>query len=81
MARPPPTLVLFGPDDETVSRPWGEWVRVVRGPRSAKAIQAIDPNLDQPVCHMLDLPVENAAQAARELLDETASGVDKRRHG
>ena len=75
-----PTLALFGPDDEAFSRPWGDRVRVLRGPRSAQAIQAIDPHLDQPVCHMLDLPVESALAAARELLDETPSGVDKRRH-
>jgi ADP-heptose:LPS heptosyltransferase len=78
-----PTLALFGPDDEAVSGPWGQRSRVLilRGPRSAQAIQAIDPSLDQPVCHMLDLPVESALAAARELLDETAPGVDKRRHG
>jgi len=76
-----PTLALFGPDDEAIYGPWGRCVRVLRGPRSAKAIQAIDPGLDQPVCHMLDLPVESAFEAAMELLDESLPGVDKRRHG
>jgi ADP-heptose:LPS heptosyltransferase len=76
-----PTLALFGPDDEAVTAPWGPCVRVLRGPRTARAIQAIDPGLDQPVCHMLDLPIENAFNAARELLDESPPDVDKRRHG
>lgn len=76
-----PTLALFGPDDEATCGPWGRRVKILRGPRSAQAIQAIDANLDQPVCHMLDLPVESAFEAARELLDERRPGVDKRRHG
>ena len=76
-----PTLALYGPDDEALAGPWGRSVRVVRGPRSAQQIRAIDAHLDQPVCHMLDLPVESVLAAAQELLDETASGVDKRRHG
>ena len=76
-----PTLALFGPDDEAVTGPRGPCVRVLRGPRSAQAIRAIDANLDQPVCHMLDLPVESAFAAARQLLDESPPDVDKRRHG
>ena len=75
-----PTLALFGPDDEAATAPWGSRVEVLRGPRSAQAIRAIDPHLDQPVCHMLDLPVEKVLDAARRLLDETA-GRETRRHG
>jgi ADP-heptose:LPS heptosyltransferase len=76
-----PALALFGPDDEAVSGPWGAKARVLRGPRSAQAIRALDPHLDQPVCHMLDLSVESAMAAAQELLDASAPSVDKRRHG
>jgi ADP-heptose:LPS heptosyltransferase len=77
-----PTIALFGPNDEAIERPWGDNVRVVRGPRSFKTIKASDPNLDQPVCHMLDLPVEQAVEAAQQLLEETAPPkTGKRRHG
>ena len=76
-----PTLALFGPDDETVSGPWGPHARVLRGPRSVQAIRTVDSHLDQPVCHMLDLPVEKALDAARELLKDTAADMEKRRHG
>jgi ADP-heptose:LPS heptosyltransferase len=74
-----PTIALFGPNDETIERPWGDQVRAIRGPRSFKALQASDPGLDQPVCHMLDLPVETVGAAALELLKQTAPG--KRKHG
>ena len=67
-----PTLALFGPDDEAVEGPWGPLARVIRGPRAAAAIRAIDPHLDQPVCHMMDLPVESVLDAARGLLKDTA---------
>ena len=76
-----PTIALFGPSDEALERPWGERVRVVRGPRSFKAIQTGDPQLDQPVCHMLDLPVEWVTNVALELLEESAPKTGKRRHG
>ncbi len=45
------------------------------------AIRTVDPHLDQPVCHMLDLPVEKALDAARELLKDTAADMKRRRHG
>jgi ADP-heptose:LPS heptosyltransferase len=76
------TIALFGPNDEALERPWGDNVRVVRGPRSFQAIRATDPHLDQPVCHMLDLPVEQVAEAAVQLLEENAPPkTGKRRHG
>ncbi len=75
-----PTLALFGPNDEAVERPWGPKARVVRGPRSFKTIQSSDPGLDQPVCHMLDLPVETVTAAALELLKETGSSASRRKH-
>ncbi len=76
-----PTLALFGPDDEALVGPWGPRARVVRGPRSAQTVRAVDPNLDHPVCHMLDLPVESVLEAARRLLGDTAADMEKRRHG
>lgn len=75
-----PTIALFGPNDETVERPWGDTVRVVRGPRSFKTIKASDPHLDQPVCHMLDLSVEQVADAAVQLLEQAAPKAGKRKH-
>ena len=75
-----PTLALFGPDDESITGPWGKHARVVRGPRTPQTIRSVDPHLDQPVCHMLDLPVETVLQAARGLLKDTAD-KEKRRHG
>jgi ADP-heptose:LPS heptosyltransferase len=76
-----PTLALFGPDDEAIERPWGDKARVVRGPRSFAAIHATDLNLDQPVCHMLDLPVEQVADAAVQLFQDTEPKAGKRKHG
>jgi ADP-heptose:LPS heptosyltransferase len=67
-----PTLGLFGPSDERLYGPWGEKTQVVRGPRSFAQIQAIDPGLSQPVCHMLDLPVDTVVEAAKTLFAATA---------
>lgn len=66
-----PTLGLFGPSDERLYGPWGEAVRVVRGPRSLEQIRAVDPDFSQELCHMMDLSVETVAAAAEELLAAT----------
>jgi ADP-heptose:LPS heptosyltransferase len=66
-----PTLGLFGPSDERAYAPWGETARVVRGPRTFEQIQALDPRLNQEICHMMDLSVERVARAAEDLLAET----------
>lgn len=80
-----PTLGLFGPSDERLYGPWGENTRVVRGPRSFSQIQAVDPGLCQPVCHMLDLPVSAVVKAAKALFEATADHpsdtVKKGAHG
>jgi len=68
-----PTLGLFGPSDERLYGPWGDATQVVRGPRSFAQIQAIDPGLSQPVCHMLDLPVGTVVEAAKALFRATAA--------
>jgi ADP-heptose:LPS heptosyltransferase len=70
-----PTVGLFGPSDERLYGPWGEATRVVRGPRSFAQIQAIDPALDQPVCHMLDLTVAKVVDAAEALFEETSEAA------
>jgi ADP-heptose:LPS heptosyltransferase len=66
-----PTLGLFGPSDERRYAPWGPNTRVVRGGRSFEEIKAVDPDLNQRVCHMMDLSVDRVYEAARALLAET----------
>lgn len=66
-----PTIGLFGPSDDALYGPWGEHNRVVRGPRTFAQIQAGDPGLNQPVCHMYDLRAEAVVEAARQLFEET----------
>jgi ADP-heptose:LPS heptosyltransferase len=68
-----PTLGLFGPSDEVHYAPWGAATRVVRGPRSYEQIRAVDPGFTQALCHMMDLRVEAVAEAAEQLLAETAA--------
>ncbi len=67
-----PTLGLFGPSDERLYAPWGPKARVLRGPRDFKTFKAMDPELNQVVCHMFDLPTPWVVVAARRLLEETA---------
>ena len=66
-----PTIGLFGPSDEQLYGPWGQDTMVVRGPRSFEQIRAIDPQLQQALCHMMDLPVETVTAAAKDLLART----------
>jgi ADP-heptose:LPS heptosyltransferase len=68
-----PTLGLFGPSDERHYAPWGAATRVVRGPRDFEQIRAFDPDFQQELCHMMDLPVETVTAAARELLAATST--------
>ena len=69
-----PTLAVFGPSDETVTGPWNG--RAVRGPRSLEDFRAVDPELNQHIQHMMDLPVEPVLNAAMEMLAERRSGRD-----
>jgi ADP-heptose:LPS heptosyltransferase len=69
-----PTLGLFGPSDERLYAPWGEHARVVRGGRSLEQIRAVDPHLNQALCHMMDLSVDRVVEAARALIAETEAG-------
>lgn len=66
-----PTLGLFGPSDDRLYAPWGRYTRVVRGPRTFAEIRAVDPDLNQPVCHMLDLKVEQVVEQARALFEDS----------
>lgn len=66
-----PTLGLFGPSDDRLYAPWGPRARVVRGPREFEQFKAVDPDLNQTIGHMMDLPVDTVVEAARELLDAT----------
>ena len=66
-----PTLGIFGPSDERLYGPWGLLGRVARGPRTFEQLRAVDPGLDQALCHMMDLTVETVAEAAEALLSET----------
>jgi ADP-heptose:LPS heptosyltransferase len=65
-----PTLAVFGPSDETVTGPWGGVS--ARGPRSLDEFRALDPNLNQEIQHMMDLPADRVLRAARRLLAERA---------
>lgn len=66
-----PTIGLFGPSDDRLYAPWGENTRVVRGPRSFEQFKTLDPNLNQSISHMMDLPMTQVMAAARELLEAT----------
>ncbi|MGZ3273041.1 MAG: glycosyltransferase family 9 protein [Caulobacteraceae bacterium] len=66
-----PTLGLFGPSDDRLYAPWGPYTRVVRGPRSFVEIKTKDPDLNQPVCHMLDLKVEQVIAEAKALFEDS----------
>jgi ADP-heptose:LPS heptosyltransferase len=67
-----PTLGLFGPSDERLYAPWGPWARIVRGPRPFAAFKAMDPGLNQALCHMMELKVDTVRDAAESLLADTA---------
>jgi ADP-heptose:LPS heptosyltransferase len=66
-----PTVGLFGPSDDRLYAPWGGHTRVVRGQRSFSQIKASDPELNQPVCHMMDLKVEQVVEEARALFEDS----------
>ena len=66
-----PTLGLFGPSDEELYRPWTPKGRTVRGSRSFEDFRAVDPKLNQEICHMMDLRVSTVLEEADALIDET----------
>jgi ADP-heptose:LPS heptosyltransferase len=66
-----PTLGLFGPSDDRRYAPWGPASRALRGPRDFESIRRIDPDLNQVICHMFDLPVSWVVEASKQLLATT----------
>lgn len=65
-----PVVAVFGPSDEVEHGPWGGIA--VRGPRSVEEFRKIDPNLNQAIQHMNDLPADRVLVAATRLLAERA---------
>jgi ADP-heptose:LPS heptosyltransferase len=61
-----PVVAAFGPSDEAEHGPWGGIA--VRGPRSVEEYRKIDPNLNQAIQHMNDLPADRVLKAATKLL-------------
>ncbi len=61
-------VAAFGPSDEAEHGPWGGIA--VRGPRSVDEFRKIDPNLNQAIQHMNDLPADRVIAAAKKLLAE-----------
>lgn len=66
-----PVVAVFGPSDEVEHGPWGGIA--VRGPRTVAEFRKIDPNLNQAIQHMNDLPAERVLKAAVKLLAERAT--------
>jgi ADP-heptose:LPS heptosyltransferase len=66
-----PTLGLFGPSDERLYAPWGANTRTLRGVRSFEEIRAQDPDLNQAICHMMELKADAVIAAAGALIAET----------
>ena len=66
-----PTVGLFGPSDDRLYGPWGGRSLALRGPRDFAAFKAVDPELNQALPHMRDLPVAWVTKAARDLLART----------
>jgi ADP-heptose:LPS heptosyltransferase len=67
-----PTLGLFGPSEEDLYRPWTPKGRTIRGSRSFDDFRAVDPKLNQEICHMMDLRVQTVVAAADAFIAETA---------
>lgn len=67
-----PTVAAFGPSDDAERGPWGGIA--VRGPRTVDEFRKIDPNLNQAILHMNDLPADRVLRAATKLLAERVSG-------
>ena len=63
-----PVVAVFGPSDETTRGPWKGVA--VRGPRSFEEFRKLDPNLNQAIQHMMDLPWQRVLKAAQKVLKE-----------
>ena len=74
-----PALGVYGPSDETLSRPWTG--AAVRGSRSLEEFRLVDPGLNQHIQHMMDVPVEPVVAAALKLFHSTETPVLEPAHG
>lgn len=74
-----PALGVYGPSDETITRPWTGVA--VRGSRSVEEFRVIDPGLNQHIQHMMDVPVEPVTAAALKLFRTSEPPVLEPAHG
>lgn len=74
-----PALAVYGPSDETLTRPWTG--AAVRGSRSLDEFRLVDPGLNQHIQHMMDVPVEPVVAAAIKLFHETETPILEPAHG
>lgn len=74
-----PALGVYGPSDETLTRPWTG--AAVRGSRSVDEFRIVDPGLNQHLQHMMDVPVEPVIAAAVKLFHATNPPVLEPAHG
>ena len=74
-----PAVGVYGPSDETLTRPWTGVA--VRGSRSLSEFRVIDPSLSQHIQHMMDVPVEPVIAAAHRLFRDTEMPVLEPAHG
>lgn len=70
-----PTLGLFGPSDEALYAPWGPMARVVRGARTFEDFLEVDPQLNQQICHMMDLAAASVLGKAEMLLEDSTEAA------
>lgn len=66
-----PSVGVYGPSDERRTGPWGGVS--VRGARSLDEFRALDPQLNQAIQHMMDLPADRVLKKARALLERVQS--------
>ena len=70
-----PTLGLFGPSDEALYAPWGPMARTVRGARTFDDFLEVDPQLNQQICHMMDLAAASVLGKAELLLEDSTEAM------
>ena len=74
-----PALGVYGPSDETITRPWTG--AAVRGSRSVEEFRIADPELNQHIQHMMDVPVEPVVATALKLFRDTEPPLLEPAHG
>ena len=71
--------LIATPSDETLTRPWTGVA--VRGSRSLEEFRQTDPQLNQHIQHMMDVPVEPVLAAALKLYKRTTPPAPEPTHG